>query len=201
MKKAYLLAAWVLLTGASAAAQGSRKLDKYLNIMVTGKMDTVSSFSIDKTLPKKAGWGIIYNAFTKAFISNSFPVLERAANMPAHSYAIIIDYEYHGTQFSNLRGQVVDLSNGSQIVGTITYERKFDADDLTAGIAGYFKDKNPVIQKGEMRKDVPAVSDAQNTQQPRSKEARLRELKDLYEKQLITKEDYEKAKQKILEEQ
>lgn len=34
----------------------------------------------------------------------------------------------------------------------------------------------------------------------KSKEARLRELKDLFEKELITKEEYEKAKQKILDE-
>lgn len=37
--------------------------------------------------------------------------------------------------------------------------------------------------------------------QSKSKEERLRELKGFYEKDLITKEEYEKAKQKILDEQ
>lgn len=201
MKRLPLLVVIILLASAQLAAQGTRKLDKYLSITVTGKIDTVSSFSIDKTLTKKAGWGIIYNAFTKAFLTNGFPVVERASAGASHSYAIIIDYEYHGTQFSNLRGQVVDLGNGSQIVSTIVYERKFEADDLAAGIAGYFKDKNPVIVKAEPKKETVAATADNAVQQPRSKEARLRELKDLYEKQLITKEDYDKARQKILEEQ
>ncbi|HRI24883.1 MAG TPA: SHOCT domain-containing protein [Ferruginibacter sp.] len=200
MKKTYLLIVLVILAAASATAQGSRKLDKYLNILITGKLDSVSSFSIDKTLAKKAGWGIIYNAFTKAFISNGLPVAERTATMPLHSYALIIDYEYHGTQFSNLRGQIVDLGNGGQIIGTVTYERKFEVEDLTAGIAENIKGRNPVVYKAAPRKESVAA-EPQSSQQPKSKEARLRELKDLYEKQLITKEDYEKTKQKILEEQ
>ena len=81
MKKKNLFVLFTLFICASATAQGSRKLDKYLSILINGKMDTVSSFSIDKTLAKKAGWGIIYNAFTKAFISSGFPVVGSFSRM------------------------------------------------------------------------------------------------------------------------
>lgn len=201
MKRKDLLVVMAILICTAASAQGDRKLSKYLTMNITGKMDTVSAFSIDKTTPKRAGWGIIYNAFTKAFISAGLPVVEKANAASLHSYNILIDYEYHGTQFSNLRGQIVDVSNGSQIIGTITYERKFEVDDIAGGIADNIKSRNPVIQKAEIRKENLAKEETQNTKQGRSKEDRLRELKDLYEKQLITKEDYDKAKQKILEEQ
>lgn len=43
-------------------------------------------------------------------------------------------------------------------------------------------------------------NEAQTNLPRRSKEVRLKELKDLLEKELITKEDYERAKQKILDE-
>lgn len=201
MKKNNLLVLLTLLLCVSASAQGSRKLDKYLSVTISGKLDTVSAFSIDKSTPKRAGWGIIYNAFTKAFISSGFPVVEKANAASAYSYNILLDYEYHGTQFSNLRGQIIDVSNGSQIIGSITYDKKFEADDLAGGISDYIKSKSPVILRGEIRKEAVAKEETQNAQGPKSKEARLRELKDLYEKQLITKEDYDKAKQKILEEQ
>lgn len=201
MKLKNLFTLIALLACTWALAQGDKKLTKYLNVMITGKMDTVSSFSIDKTLPKKAGWGIIYSAFTKAFISSGIPVVDKASAAYDHSYTLIMDYEYHGTQFSNLRAQIIDVSNGSQIIGTVTYDKKFEVDDLAGGIADNLKSKNPVIQKGEMRKEAVKTEEPQTTQQPKSKEARLRELKDLYEKQLITKEEYDKAKQKILEEQ
>ena len=168
--------------------------------MGTAAAVPVSSFSIDKTLAKKAGWGIIYSALTKAFISSGFPVVERSSATGTHSYVVIIDYEYHGTQFSNLQGQIVDVSNGSQIIATFSYDKKFEADDLAGGIADYLKSKSPVIKRGEIRKETVAKDETQNTKPGRSKEDRLRELKDLYDKQLITKEDYDKAKQKILEE-
>ena len=64
------------------------------------------------------------------------------------------------------------------------------------------KSKNPVIVKEEVIKKADVVkSEPQNTQAGKSKEERLRELKNLFEKELITKKEYEKAKQKILEEQ
>ncbi|MBL0182686.1 MAG: SHOCT domain-containing protein [Chitinophagaceae bacterium] len=201
MKWKSLLAVMAIFIYVASFAQGDRKLSKYLTINISGKMDTVSAFSIDKNTPKRAGWGIIYSAFTKAFISAGLPVVEKANAASSHSYNIMIDYEYHGTQFSNLRGQIVDVSNGSQIIGTITYEKKFEVDDISSGIADNIKSKNPVIQKAEIKKDNLVKEETQNMKQGRSKEDRLRELKDLFEKQLITKEDYDKAKQKILEEQ
>lgn len=201
MKLKHLLALACIVIYVSASAQGERKLNKYLAVTISGKLDTVSAFSFDKSTPRRTGWGIIYNAFTKAFISNGFPVVEKASAASAHTYNILIDYEYHGTQFSNLRGQIIDVSNGSEIIGTFTYEKKFEVDDIAGGLATNLKSKNPVIQKEEVKKQAAKTDDSQNTKQVRSKEDRLRELKDLFEKQLITKEEYDKAKQKILEEQ
>jgi hypothetical protein len=201
MKLKNILVFIAILIYLPAFAQGDKKLNKYLEVFINGKLDTVTSFSIDKNTPKKAGWGIIYNSFTKAFISNGFPVTEKANASNAYTYNILIEYEYHGTQFSNLRGQIVDVSNASEIIGTFIYEKKFEVDDVANGLAANLKSKNPVIQKESIKKQSIITEESQNTQQPRSKEARLRELKDLYEKQLITKEDYDKAKLKILEEQ
>ena len=201
MKFRSILAFMAIIIGLSAQAQGDKKLNKYMSVIISGHMDTVSAFSFDKTTPKKAGWGIIYNSFTKAFISNGFPVVEKASTAYAHQYNVVLDYEYHGTQFSNLRGQIIDVSNGSQIIGTFVYEKKFEVDDIAAGLATNLKSNNPVVQKDAIKRETVKTEESQqNTQQPRSKEVRLKELKDLYEKQLITKEDYDKAKQKILDE-
>jgi len=57
---------------------------------------------------------------------------------------------------------------------------------------------NKVAQ--ELKKEEVNKKDIQPTISKRSKEVRLRELKDLFEKELITKEEYERAKQKILDE-
>jgi len=51
--------------------------------------------------------------------------------------------------------------------------------------------KNDKIENVRTQRNIPS----------KSKEDRLRELKDFFEKELITKEEYERAKQKILDEQ
>lgn len=58
---------------------------------------------------------------------------------------------------------------------------------------------NKVAQ--ELKKEKINKENIQPNISKRSKEVRLRELKDLFEKELITKEEYERAKQKILDEQ
>jgi hypothetical protein len=61
--------------------------------------------------------------------------------------------------------------------------------------------KNDEFKKEVFKNDKTNKNKQQSTQPGKSKEIRLRELKDLLEKELITKEDYERAKQKILDEQ
>ena len=56
-------------------------------------------------------------------------------------------------------------------------------------------------EKKEVIKEVIKENQTQNTKPTKSKEERLVELKSLFEKGLITKEEYERAKQKILDEQ
>ncbi len=82
------------------------------------------------------------------------------------------------------------------------YDGRFDTDDISNAIASALKNRNPIILKEEeIKQDSKSSSVSQSAQAGKSKEERLRELKDLFEKQLINKEEYEKAKQKILEEQ
>jgi hypothetical protein len=68
-------------------------------------------------------------------------------------------------------------------------------------VASTLKNKNPVIVKEEQKKPEIIKNEPPSNQSGKSKEERLKELKNLFEKDLITKEEYEKAKQKILEEQ
>ena len=104
-------------------------------------------------------------------------------------------------QYDNLRGQIIDINNNSEVIGTFIYDGRFETDDISSAIASAIKSKNPVIVKTEERKVDIKKTEPQNIQSGKSKEDRLRELKNLFEKELITKEEYEKAKQKILEEQ
>ena len=76
---------------------------------------------------------------------------------------------------------------------TIAYFPNSSTWRLLNNIAEELKNNNFIYE--EVKKN-----EIQNNTPKRSKEARLKELKDLLEKELITKEDYERAKQKILDE-
>ena len=142
---------------------------------------------------------------TLTAIAKGFRVINKENLNSKHSYSISIDYsrELHisSIQYFNLRGQIIDINRNSEVLGTFSYDGRFKPDDIAVAIASALKSKNPIIVKQEEKKVDITKKEPQNTQTSKSKEDKLRELKNLFEKDLITKEEYEKAKQKILEEQ
>ena len=188
----------------TAIAQGERKLNKNFTFVITEKLDTVAAFSIEARV-KRSGWGEFYGSLTQAFVAKGFPVINKENLNSTHSFNIVIDYTRGFSagkmQYSDLRGQIIDINKNTEVLGTFGYSGRFNPDDIAVAIASALKDKNIVIVKEEQRKVEVVKSETPNTQSGKSKEDRLRELKNLYEKELITKEEYEKAKQKILEEQ
>ena len=105
-------------------------------------------------------------------------------------------------QFSDLRGQILN-STGSETIGTFVYDGRFNPEDISVAIASKLKEIKPLIVKEEevstkqnITKDTPSDEPTKST----SKESRLSELKRLYEKGLISKEEYESARKKIIEE-
>lgn len=203
MKKSTLVLA-TLLISINSFAQGQKKLDKNFSFVITGQLDTVASFSLD-TRVKRSGWGDFNGALTHAFVSKGFHVNSRENLNSKHSFSLVIDYGrgfFAGKmQYFDLKGQILSINTNSEVVGTFTYDGRFNTDEISEAIATALKSKNPVIVKEEERKVEVIKNESQNNQTRKSKEDRLRELKNLYEKELITKEEYEKAKQKILEEQ
>lgn len=185
-------------------AQGARKLDKNFSFVMTGNLDTVAAFSFE-TRVKRSGWGDFNGALTQAFVSKGFQVNSKENLSSKHSYAVIIDYGrgfFAGKmQYFDLKGQIIATNTNSEVVGTFAYDGRFNTDDISVAIADEIKNKNPVIVKEEYKKPEVVKNEPQFNNSGKSKEDRLRELKSLFEKELITKEEYEKAKQKILEEQ
>ena len=93
---------------------------------------------------------------------------------------------------------VSGLGNGYiKVIGTITY-KDGSRGEISLNIAF---DKAIESFPGLPSELIVPDEFKNKTTPARSKEDRLRELKDLFEKQLITKDDYDKARQKILEEQ
>lgn len=187
----------------SGYAQSERKLNKKFSFIITGKLDTIGSFTIGYNI-KRSGWADLYGALTQALIAKGFKVSSQVNINSEYSFKINIDYSrgfFAGSmQYENLRGQI--LNNNSEIVGTFMYDGRFDTDNISNAIAAALKNNNPVIVAVlEPKLEVKPSPTLQNIPAAKSKEDRLRELKNLFEKELITKEDYDKAKQKILEEQ
>ena len=192
----------------TVAAQGEWKLNKNFKFVITGKLDTIASFSIEQRV-KRSGWGEFSGALSQAFIAKGFPVINKETMNTKHSFKIIIDYGRgffaSKMQYFDLRGQIVDINQNSEVLGTFSYDGRFDPDNIAVAIASTLKDKNPVIvkeeEKKEVIKEVVKENQTQNAKPTKSKEERLIELKNLFEKGLITKEEYDRAKQKILDEQ
>ena len=183
-------------------AQGERKLNKNFSFVLTGKLDTVASFSIEQRA-KRSGWGEFYGELSQALIANGFSVIGNDY-ISKHSYSILIDYGRSFSagkmQYSHLSGQIIDLSNKSEVIGTFTYSKRFEVDDISKAIASALKNNNPIIIKEEAQQKTTQKIEPQSLNSQKSKEDRLKELKTLFEKELITKEEYDRAKQKIIEE-
>lgn len=193
-----------LIISCTVIAQGEKKLNKNFTFVVTEKLDTVAAFSIESRV-KRSGWGEFYGSLTQAFISKGFTVINKESLNSKHSFNIVIDYTRGFSagkmQYSDLRGQVIDVNKNSEVLGTFSYDGRFNPEDIAVAVASALKDKNPIIVKEEQKRLETVKDEPQNTQIGKSKEERLKELKNLFEKELITKEEYEKAKQKILDEQ
>lgn len=204
MKYKIIITIALVIIGCSVMAQGERKLNKNFTFVITEKLDTIAAFSIDARV-KRSGWGEFYGSLTQAFIAKGFQVINKENLNSTHSFSIVIDYgrgfAAGKMQYFDLRGQIIDIHKNSEVLGTFSYDGRFNPDDISVAIASALKDKNPIIVKEDQKKAEVIKNEPQNTQTGKSKEDRLRELKNLFEKELITKEEYEKAKQKILEEQ
>ena len=106
-------------------------------------------------------------------------------------------------QCKNFTGQIVDLNNDSEIIATFSYSGNFDMDAVAEAIAEKLNDAK-VVETAEIEEpetpqvETPKSSPTKST--AKTKEERLIEIKGFYEKQLITKEEYEEQKKKILEE-
>lgn len=208
MKCKIILTLTAMIICFTVAAQGEGKLNRNFKFVVTGKLDTIASFSFEQRV-KRSGWGDFSGALTQAFIAKGFRIINKETMNSIHSFSIVIDYGRgffaSKMQYFDLRGQIVDINKNSEVLGTFSYDGRFDPDDISIAIASALKDKNPVIvkeeEKKEIIKEIGKENPIQNAKPTKSKEERLIELKSLFEKGLITKEEYERAKQKILDEQ
>ena len=170
-------------------AQDAKKMKKHLTVSYTSAFDKTASISFDRTNPDKHGFDDISAAFKTAFASQNFTITNNL------KYVLTMDYKYgyvisqYRMQYSNLTAQVLDLSNNRTVVATIVYDGKFELKPVAEAVATEL-----------MKATIPTESKKQNTSNPKSKEEKLIELKGLFEKQLITKEEYEREKAKILAE-
>jgi len=173
-------------------SQDAKKMKKHLTVAYTSSFDKTASISFDRTNPDKHGFDDISSAFKNAFISQKFTVSDDP------KYILTMDYKYgyvisqYRMQYSNLTAQVLDLRNNKAVVATIVYDGKFELKPVAEAVAAE-------LQKATIPL-AASNSEKQNASKPKTKEEKLVELKNLFEKQLITKEEYEREKAKVLSE-
>jgi hypothetical protein len=144
----------------------------------------------------------------KTAVSNTNYVKSKYLFTIQYSFVSSMDHAVQGmrrgtVQCKNFTGQIVDLNNDSEIIATFSYSGNFDMDAVAQAVAEKLNETkmtdNPQIRETEIPKNA-GPTDNQKKLAPKTKEERLIELKQFYEKQLITKEEYEEQKKKILEE-
>lgn len=209
MKYKITLVLLTIFVSLSVLAQGEKKLSKNFSFVITGGLDTISSFSIEQRV-KRSGWGEFSGALTQSLVSKGFRVINNGKSN--HSFKIIIDYGRgffaSKMQYFDLRGQIVDVNNNSEVLGTFAYDGRFEPDNIGEAIALRLKDRNPTIVKEDVLieiskdeiKNDPKDNETTNGQPTKSKEDKLAELKNLFDKNLISKEEYDRARRKIIEE-
>jgi hypothetical protein len=105
-------------------------------------------------------------------------------------------------QCKNFTGQIVDLNNDSEIIATFSYPGNFDMVALAMAVADRLNSVKLKVVLPSNEQALP-VEEKSNILQPKNqvktKEEKLIELKGFYEKQLITKEEYEEQKKNILQ--
>lgn len=187
--KFFLTAIVIALLPTIIFAQDAKKMKKHLTVTYTSAFDKTASISFDRTNPDKHGFDDVSAAFKNAFSSQKFTVSDNPR------YVLTMDYKYgyvisqYRMQYSNLTAQVLDLNNNKTVVATIVYDGKFELNPVAEAVAT------------ELMKAASLASpEKQNNSKAKSKEEKLIELKGLFEKQLITKEEYEREKAKVLAE-
>ncbi len=184
----------VSLLSANIFGQDAEKMRKYLKVTFNDKYDKTATISFDHTIPNKHGFDEISASFKNAFASHNFTIKDNPR------YILTMDYKYgyviaqYRMQYSNLTAQILDMNNNKTVVATIVYDGRFELDPVANAIAVELnKAKAPKVA-------TTTVVEKQKAPTTKSKEEKLSELKNLYEKQLITQEDYDKQKAKILAE-
>jgi hypothetical protein len=205
MKLKFIYTVIVLAIFGSAIAQGERKLNKHFTFVITGKLDTVASFSISQRV-KRSGWGEFSGALTQALIAKGYSVVAENFTAP-HCVNIVIDYgrgfSASKMQYFDLHGQFVSQINNAEVIGSFSYEGRFNTDDIADAIASELQKKNIIIIKEEQFQTA-TKQEVQPKREPRSngtksKEDKLAELKGLLDKGVISKEEYDDARKKIIE--
>ena len=176
--------------------QSKKEFAKHLTIFTSEKFDKRYQIVFEKKNPDKHGFDKLEDGFTETFKKNGFSVIPiNSSAEKKGKYKIVIDYDYgyliyaYKMQYSNLKADVVDMET-SEVVGTITFNDRFN-----------IKETGDKISEVLQSKPLPKIETPSATKVPKTKEERLRELKDLFEKNLITQQEYDAQKKRILEEQ
>lgn len=187
----------LLFLSISSYSQDTKKMAKNLTVTPTAEFDKTNSISFDRKNPEKHGFDDISGMFKNAFVTKKFIVKENP------QYLLVMDYDYgyvisaYRFQYSNLTAEVLDLNNNRKVVATIIYKGRFQIDAVANAVAAELDKTTPPIngtKKEEIQITSPKITST------KTKEEKLVELKQFYEKQLITKEEYEAQKKKVLEE-
>jgi len=168
------------------------------NALASKGFKTVSSSSIsNKTEREESNVHTDNSSNTKTTISNTSYVNSNYLFTFHYNW---INGDFAGVptgkiQCSNFSGQIVDLNNNSEIVATFSYMGKFKMDAIANAVA---QKLNTISGNSTTKeKGTPSIDKINS---PKTKEERLKELKQFYDKQLITKEEYQEQKKKVLEE-
>lgn len=139
MKTTEILTITLLIIGINCFAQDAKKMNKYLTVFASDKFDPKASVSFERKNPDKHGWDEISMEFKNAFALNGFKVDD------APKYAFVMDYGYkyvisqYRMQYRDLKGQIVDLSNNKEVVGTFNYNGRFETNLVPDAIAKKLK--------------------------------------------------------------
>ena len=193
MKKLYPSIVIALLS-ITTFAQDAEKMRKHLKVTYSDKYDKTATISFDHKNPNKHGFDEISAAFRNAFVSHHFTVKDNPQYILSMDYGYLYSIPRYRMQYSNLTAEIIDLNNNRTVIATIVYNGKFELDAISDAVA---VELNKAITPKVA--GTPSV-EKQNTPTIKSKEDKLAELKNLLEKNLISKEEYDRARKKIIEE-
>lgn len=134
----------LLLLCSNVIAQNQKKLDKHMTYFVNKSFDPTAPIAFDKKNPDKHGFEKVSGAFELAFTAEAFKVKPPVAKP---RYLVVIDYDYgyaianYKMQYSNIKAQVLDLENNSEVVGGFTYIGRYENDVVAQAMAEKFKGK------------------------------------------------------------